>query len=216
MTIPANQVGARPLAPSPEASGLLRRHPILFSAAAILVLGLVVSWLMQPYLHAALQGRDATQSFAAKAIWATALVGPIGALMRSALFGLIGYALAELAGRNVRYGKTVGALMVGEVAFTAGGLFTVLILALRGVGNISSPADLAVKQGLDLFVDVSGGFPLALAQTITLPHLIWLAVAIIALRSLAHFAAWTAVATALLAWLGMVAQSMLRLSLLSG
>lgn len=216
MTFVAEHLEADAPATPPDAGGALQRHPILISLAAITVLGLVIAWFMQPYLHAALAGRDATQSFAAKGIWVAALLAPIGALVRSALFGLLGYALAQLAGGSARYGQTVGALMVGEVAFTAGGLFTVLILALRGVASITSPADLMVRQGLDLFVDVSGGPLLAVAQTITLPHVIWFVVAVVALTSIAKFATWAAIATCVLAWLGMVGQAWLRISLLSG
>jgi hypothetical protein len=216
MTIVAEHLEPDGVAQQREAGGPLQRHPILISLAAITVIGLLIAWFMQPYLHAALAGRDATQSFATKGIWLTALLAPLGALVRSALFGLLGYALAQLAGGSARYGRTVGALMVGEVAFTAGGLFTILILALRGVASITSPDDLMVRQGLDLFVDVSGGPLLAVAQTITLPHVIWFVVAVAALTSIARFATWAAIATCVLAWLGMVAQAWLRISLLSG
>lgn len=136
--------------------------------AALAVLQVVIALVMIPYtrpvmeaaMAQAMQARGATGT--PPSAGAFAYIGVVVQPIILVLLLLIGTAvvwvMASLFGGEGRFGTLLSVVTYSSVTFVLQLLVTLLVLAVRGVENIQSPADLQPALGLDLLAPETKGF----------------------------------------------------------
>lgn len=119
----------------------------------IALVSLLTSWAIQPYItHALAQQGSVAQGAAQAALWFSGLLSPVAAFAKAVAAALVCWACAIFVGERISLLKLISIFCVAETIFSIRDLATWGVLALRGVENVRSTADLMVATGLNAFV----------------------------------------------------------------
>lgn len=144
---------------------------VLFS---LLALSLLTAVTLTPVARVAYAAEaPALARTALSGLWVASAAVPVVAVLKGGALAAVAWAVLVLTGGDIPYRRAFGVVLAGELVLAAQALWIALLLHLRGLSAIESPADLAVVTGLDyLFPDPTT--PLgALAVTVTPFHAAW-------------------------------------------
>jgi hypothetical protein len=117
--------------------------------------------------------------------WLTAVFSPALALTRALPLAVTGWSVAAVVGERARLRHLVSVLLFGEVLLLIRGALDVVVLHLRRLAGPLTPADLAVRWGLDLVIDARSPVGVAILQDTSIFHFLWIAFLYKALSSAA-------------------------------
>jgi hypothetical protein len=136
-----------------------RRGPVVEPLAAIAIVSLVTSWVIQPYLAHALAGQGPVAQQAAQgALWLSGVLSPFAAFGKALAAALVCWSCSVFLRERLSFAKLVSVFCVAEVVFSLRDLTVAGVLAARGVGAVHTTADLMVAFGINAFV--AGSSPL--------------------------------------------------------
>jgi ABC-type uncharacterized transport system permease subunit len=123
------------------------------SLTVIAAVSLLTSWAIQPYvIHALVQQGTIAQGAAQAALWLSGVLSPFAAFGKAAVAALVCWSCAIFLEQRVSVIKLLTAFCVAEVVFSIRDLAIWGALAVRGVENVHSTADLMLATGLNAFV----------------------------------------------------------------
>ena len=130
-----------------------RRAPVFEPLAAIAIVSLATSWIIQPYIASALaqQGPIAQQA-AQGALWLSGVLSPFAALAKALGVALVCWSCSVFLGERLSLTVLVSLFCVAEVVFSLRDLTVAGVLVARGVGAVHTTADLMVAFGVNAFV----------------------------------------------------------------
>ena len=184
--------------------------PPLTSLTAIAVVNVVSAWLIRPFVAAALAHDASAARGVAFALWLSGALSPLVAVVQALLLGAVAWALLTLGGAFVRFRQLLTVLLAGQVLLSLDSLFIAAVLLVRGSAAITTPADLWVPQGLDIFIAVESPMAQAIAGNVTLFHGAWLAFLIATLPRATGVSRRAAAAVGIAVWDGMLAVAVAR------
>jgi hypothetical protein len=130
-----------------------RRTPVFEPLAAIAVVSLVTSWIIQPYLaHALAQQGPVAQQAAQGALWLSGVLSPFAAFGKALAAALVCWACSVFLGERLPFMKLISVFCVAELVFSLRDLTVAGVLAARGVGAVHTATDLMVAFGVNAFV----------------------------------------------------------------
>lgn len=180
----------------------------------LLLINLAAALVLLPFLPAsgafpAAGGR----SLLTVALWASAVMYPVSALVQAAIMAGVAWSIVALAGVGLPFSPTLRALLVAEFGLAAAAPWSALVIALRG-GAVTA-ADLAVPTGLAAFVTVPPGWMTVLAEQTGLFHILWVAAMIYLFRTELRIPRAPAWAAALACWATALGGALIRANLTS-
>lgn len=130
-----------------------RRTPVFEPLAAIAIISLMTSWVIQPYLaHALAQQGPVAQQAAQGALWLSGVLSPFAAFGKALAAALVCWACSVFLGERLPLAKLVSVFCVAEVVFSLRDLTVAGVLLARGLGAVHTTADLMVAFGINAFV----------------------------------------------------------------
>jgi hypothetical protein len=139
--------------PSPIVRSLdADRTFVIEPLVVIAAVSLVTSWAMQPYLtHALAEQGTIAQGAAQAALWLSGVLSPFAAFGKAVAAALVCWSCAIYLDQRVSLLRLVSVFCLAEMTFSIRDLAMWGVLALRGVGNVHSTADLLVATGMNAF-----------------------------------------------------------------
>ena len=130
-----------------------RRSPVFEPLAAIAIVSLITSWIMQPYLvHALVEQGSVAQHAAQGALWLSGVLSPFAAFGKALAAALVCWSCSVFLGERMSLAKLISIFCVAEVVFSLRDLTVAGVLVARGVGAVHTTADLMVAFGVNAFV----------------------------------------------------------------
>lgn len=188
--------------PISETPGRLTVAPLLVSVAGVNLLAAV---LLSPSVKEAMDGVPGALTLM---LWVAALASPLVASFKALLFAVIAWSMATLAESPLAPRQVFLVGMLGEAVIACNAVFTGMVLRIRG--EVHSPADLIVPQGIDLFVEIGAGLPRILVDHSGIFYILWAAVAYLGLRGVGRMGKWTSAATVCAYWFLLLAAGLIR------
>ena len=151
---------------------------------------LVIGWVfvlistvsLRPLMLSSLSGDQAALAQGMEVLmWLLALAAPLIQLLKAGVFAALGWAVLVLANSSRRIRPIFSVLLYGEAILAAQGVLLALFLHYTTGGSVASPDELQVSLGLAAFVPASQPFLYAVAQGLSVVHLLWFAFLVMAL-----------------------------------
>jgi hypothetical protein len=135
------------------AAAVDQRVPVFEPLAAIAIVSLASSWIIQPYLvHALAQQGPVAQQAAQGALWLSGVLSPFAALGKALAGAIVCWSCSVLLDERISLAKLVSVFCVAEVVFSLRDLTVAGVLVARGLGAVHTAADLTVAFGINAFV----------------------------------------------------------------
>ena len=167
----------------PSLEDIRVHQPIVPPLVAGWIFALVSAVSIRPLL---LSSVPAEQAGVAKGmevlLWAIALAAPLIQLFKAGLLTALGWAVLVLVSSSRRIRPLFSVLLYGEAILAMQGVLLAVVLHFTTGGSVSSPQDLQVSLGPAAFVPPSRPVLMAVAQCLSVFHLVWFAFLLVALR----------------------------------
>lgn len=196
---------------APASPGASPARPTVMVLLAITVVSAATALAMIPLAEAAYREQPAALTATVRTgLIIAAGAAPLLAIVRGSILGGIAWAVLVLWGSDPAYRRSWAILLAGELILAVQGAWMAIVLHLRSAAAISSPGDLEVTTGLNLFFPDPTTPVGALAQSVTPFHLAWFLFLAWRLAALAEGRWERGVAAALACWLPVPLMSLLR------
>jgi hypothetical protein len=166
------------------AAAIELRTPMFEPLAAIAIISLATSWIIQPYLVQALSQQGAVAQQAAQgALWLSGVLSPFVALGKALAAALVCWACAVFLGEQLSLAKLLSVFCVAEVVFALRDMAVAAVLVVRGLAAVHAPVDLKVAFGINAFVHAISPLQRIGLETWDLFSLMWALTVFLLLRS---------------------------------
>lgn len=191
-----------PIVSTGRVAAVLERRALVFeSLAAIAIISLATSWIMQPYLVRALAAQGAVAQQAAQgALWLSGILSPIAALGKALVGVAVCWACCVFLGERPAPVKLISVFCVAEIVFSLRDLISAGILVARGMGAIHTTGDLMVAFGANAFVHGVSPLQRISVETWDLFTVAWASVLCALLRGVCKVGVRPAIALAVIAF----------------
>jgi hypothetical protein len=179
----------------------------------LLLINVVAALLLLPFLPSAatLPSGPGGRNVLTVALWASAVLYPVSALVQSTVLAGVAWSISALAGIELAFSPTIRALLLSEFALAAAAPWSALVIGLRG--GATTPADLAVPTGLGAFTTIPPGWMSVLAEQAGLFHILWVAAMLYLFRTQLRIPRWPAWVAALSCWATALGGALIRANL---
>jgi hypothetical protein len=129
------------------------RRPMVEPLAIVAITSLLTAWAMQPFVGRALaQHGSVAQGAALAALWLAGVLAPVMALAKASVAALVCWSGAVFLGERLSLVKLMSLFCVAETIAALRDLTMLGVLAVRGVENVRTTADLMVAFGVNAYL----------------------------------------------------------------